>query len=200
MFKKIIFFLLISGLSYGQAKPIKIVDEKSPNRLSIYALNQSETDYDVNITITGTNIRQSSAKPRLTRVPAASKVLLKNLIIARGKQPSYTYDLFINDSLSKRVLKPPHIPIKIYPKKQIVIYITENCTRCDTILINLQNSNYIFTSIDLTENPEAKKRIKSYLINDIPSFDQLTNPVINLGGFLYTDLEDYSSLLEAMNQ
>lgn len=200
MFKKILFFVLISGLSYSQEKPIKIVDEKSPNRLSIYAFNQSETDYDVKITITGTNIRQSSAKPRLIRVPAASKVLLKNLIIARGKQPRYSYDLFINDSLSKRVLKPPHVPIKIHPKKSIVLYITENCTKCDTILSNLKNSNYIFTSIDLTQNPEDKKRIESYLINDIPSFDLLTNPIINLGGFLYTDLEDYSSLLEAMNQ
>lgn len=57
------------------------------------------------ITITGTNFRQSKARPRLIRVPSASKVHLKTLILLRGKTPSYTYDLKINDSLSRRALK-----------------------------------------------------------------------------------------------
>ncbi len=93
MLKKIILFLLITSYAFGQNSSIKISDEKKNNRLSVYALNESETDYDVKITITGKNIRQSSAKPRFIRVPGASKVLLKSLIIDRKKQPSYTYDL-----------------------------------------------------------------------------------------------------------
>lgn len=202
MLKKTLFFLFLIGIInvYGQNGPIKITDEEKNNRLSVFANNHSETDYDVKITITGTNIRQSSAKPRLIRVPAASKVLLKSLIINRGKQPSYTYDLVINDSLSRRVLKPPFKPIKIYPSKSIVLYVTENCKTCDTLLSGLNNSNYKFTSINLIEKPEVKERMATYLKNVVPSLDSFSDPIVSLGGVLYTKIYNYDQLLEEMNK
>ena len=202
MHKKIFFFLFVIGFisTYGQNGPIKISDETKNNRLSVFANNESETDYDVKITITGSNIRQSSAKPRLIRVPAASKVLLKSLIINRGKQPSYTYDLVINDSLSRRAIKPPFKSIRINPKKSIILYITENCKTCDTLLSELNNSNYKFTSINLFEKPEVKDRMATYLKNEVPSLDSFSNPIISLGGFLHTKINNYSTLLEALNK
>lgn len=200
MLKKILFFLLITSYAFGQNSSIKIADEKKNNRLSVYALNESETDYDVKITITGKNIRQSSAKPRFIRVPAASKVLLKSLIIDRKKQPSYTYELVVNDSLSRRALKPSATPIKINPKKQIVLYLTENCTTCDSIVSNLESGKYIYNTINLVENPDVKTRIATYLESKVPDIDALTNPVISLGGVLYFLLEDYESVLEELNK
>ena len=200
MLKKIIFFLLIIGNAYGQNSDIKITDEIKNNRLSVYALNQSETDYDVKINITGKNIRQSSAKPRFIRVPAASKVLLKSLIIERKKQPSYTYELEVNDSLSRRALKPSAKPIRINPKKQIVVYLSDYCQTCDTILSGLNNSKYIFSTINLTEKPDVKERMKTYLEGTIPSLDTLVNPVISLGGVLHTKIDNYNLLLEELKK
>ena len=186
--------------AYGQNGPIKVTDEKKNNRLSVFANNESETDYDVKITITGSNIRQSSAKPRLIRVPAASKVLLKSLIINRGKQPSYTYDLVINDSLSRRALKPPFKSIRINPNKPIILYITENCKTCDTLISDLNNSNYKFTSINLIEKPEVKERMATYLKNVVPSMDSFSDPIVSLGGVLYTKIYNYSELLDELNK
>ncbi len=195
MLKKILFCLLITTYAFGQKSSIKITDEKKNNRLSVYALNESETDYDVKITITGKNIRQSSAKPRFIRVPGASKVLLKSLIIERKKQPSYTYELVVNDSLSRRALKPSATPIKINPKKQIVLYTSVNCQNCDSILNGLNNSKYKFTTINITEKPDVKERMIKYLDNVIPSLDTLTNPIISLGGVLHTKLDTYKILM-----
>jgi hypothetical protein len=200
MLKKIILFLLTIGNAYGQNSDIKITDETKNNRLSVYALNQSETDYDVKITITGKNIRQSSAKPRFIRVPAASKVLLKSLIIERKKQPSYTYELEVNDSLSRRALKPPAKPIRINPKKQIVLYLSDYCQTCDSVLNGLNNSKYIFTTINLSEKRDVKERMKTYLEGTIPSLDTLVNPVISLGGVLHTKIDNYNLLLEELNK
>lgn len=200
MSKKIIFFLLIISNVYGQKSTIKITDETKNNRLFVYALNQSETDYDVKITITGKNIRQSKAKPRFIRVPAATKVLLKSLIIERKKQPSYTYDLVVNDSLSRRALKPPATPIRINPKKQIVLYLSDNCQTCDSILTGLNNSKYIFTTINFSEKPDVKERMKTYLEGTISSLDTLTNPVVSLGGFLYTKIDNYDKLINELNK
>lgn len=200
MIKNVIFFLFIIGNLYGQNSAIKITDETKNNRLSVYALNESETDYDVKITITGKNIRQSTAKPRFIRVPAASKVLLKSLIINRKKQPSYTYDLVVNDSLSRRALKPSATPIKINPKKQIVLYISDVCNTCDSILSDLNSGKYIFSSINLSKKPDVKERMKTYLEGTIPSLDTLANPIINLGGVLYTKIDSYTLLLEELNK
>lgn len=200
MLKNIIIFLFVISNAIGQTTNIKISDETKKNRLYVYATNRSVTDYDVKIYITGTNIRQSSAKPRYVRVPAASKVLLKSLIIERGKQPSYTYELEVNDSLSRRALKPPFESIRIDPPKQIVVYVTENCKTCDSIISGLENSKYIYSTISLADEPEAKERMRSYLGSEVPSMDSLTNPIVNIGGLLYTTIENYEMLMESLNK
>ncbi len=200
MIKKIILFFFVIGNAYGQTSPINIIDETKKNRLSVYALNQSETDYDVKIDITGTNVRQSSAKPRFVRVPAASKVLLKSLIIERGKVPSYTYELEVNDSLSKRSLKPPFEAIKIDPPKQILVYVTENCKTCDSILDGLNNSNYLYTKINIIDKPDVKERMMTYLGDEVSSLESLTNPIVNIGGLLYTNIKNYEMLMESLNK
>ncbi|GMN05205.1 hypothetical protein MTsPCn5_05930 [Croceitalea sp. MTPC5] len=48
---------LNSVFSISQSQPIKIVDEKSNNRLALYAVNDTETDYDVLLSVKGTNFR-----------------------------------------------------------------------------------------------------------------------------------------------
>jgi len=200
MVQKLILFLFVIGNAYSQNSDIKIADETKNNRISVYALNESQIDYDVKIKITGKNIRQSAAKPRFIRVPSATKVLLKTLIIERKKQPSYTYELIVNDSLSRRVLKPHAEPIKINPKKQIILYVSDNCITCDSILKGLNNGKFKFSVIDLTEKPDVKARMKSYLEGTIPSVDTLTNPIISLGGVLHTKIDSYNLLMEKLNK
>lgn len=199
MLKKIVFVLfIIVCQAYAQEGPVKIVEEKIPNRLALYAVNESETDYDVMLTVTGTNFRQRAGKPRLMRVPSATKVLVKTLILARGKHPSYTYELVLNDSLSRRALRKQAIPIKIKPKKQITLYITEECKTCDTIVNSLEQSKYIYTAHTLSEKPEIRKQIAMALANTRTPLDSVSNPVISLAGKLYTEIEDYEALLEKL--
>ena len=49
--------------------------------------------------------RDELQPPRPVRVPAASKVMMANLIVERGKRANYTYKLEVNDSLSRRALR-----------------------------------------------------------------------------------------------
>jgi len=201
MLKRIVFalFFLVSNV-YAQEKPIKIVEEKLPNRLALYAENHSETDYDVKITVSGKNIRQSSGKPRLMRIPSASKVLLKTLIVSRGKQPSYTYNLEINDSLSKRSLKRPSVPIKIKPKKRILLYTTPNCTSCEAIVTGLENSIYIFESSPITEHPQLQERMKKALAGTKTPLDSIKTPIVNLAGRIFVEFDNFESLMEEVNK
>ncbi len=189
--------LLVMMKVHAQQKPIKVITKDIPNRLAFYAVNETEQDYDVQITIKGTNFRQSAARPRLVRVPGASKVHLKTIILTRGKKPQYTYDLMVNDSLSRRALKKEFTKIKIKPRKPIVVYITEKCIGCDSLIMPLDASNYKFTVHRLNEEIQIKDQLKRFFTRPL---DSIETPIVNLGGKLFTGIETYEQLLEELNK
>jgi arsenate reductase-like glutaredoxin family protein len=200
--KRLPYFLIclfVLFQAYAQEQPIKIVAEEIPNRLAFYAINENDQAFDVKLTITGTNFRQSRATPRFIRVPAISKVHMKTIILMRGKKPSYTYDLAVNDSLSKRALRKPAVKIKIRPKKQIVVYIPKSCLSCDSLISPLNEGPYKFTFHNLGEQPEIAEQLNRSLANSIV-LDSLETPIVNLGGRLYTRIETYDQLIEALEK
>ena len=196
MIKKITLFALFVAFQLSaQERPIKVVTKDIPKRLAFYAVNENEQDFDVKITISGTNFRQSKGRPRWIRLPGASKVHLKTIILNRGKRPNYTYDLAVNDSLSKRALKVKAERIKIRPKKSITIYITDICTSCDSIVQPLEHSNYLYKALKLSENPAVKDQLKNAFSRPL---DSISQPIVNLGGRLYTTIENYGQLLKVL--
>ncbi len=206
MLKKIVILIYItSSLAIAQRGKVKIVEKDLPNRVAFYALNETHTDYDVKITIKGSNIRQSKVPPRLIRVPAASKVHLKTIILVRGKTPYYNYSLFVTDSLSRRAVKKEYEkldipPPKIVPKKHITMYVTKNCSSCDSIVGKLNLNNYLFRVQSLDTATAIKAQLSKFLGRPAETLDSLTIPVVNLGGKLYQEIENYQQLLEALEK
>jgi len=197
MLKKILllsFVICYTSIVFGQDSIIKIVDEKVSNRLMLYAVNETDIDYDVTITVEGVGFRQSSAKPRVTRVPAASKVNIARLSLIKGKFLDYSYKLIVTDSLSRRALRRQAESIKVKPKKLISVYIPENCSSCDSIMKPLIDSKYLFTSYDLGEKPEIKKQLGL----PIAQIDSLQTPLFSLAGLLYPEVKNYDQLLEKL--
>lgn len=199
--KKILLFFVFLFLNQVNAQeiPIEIIDEKISNRIRIYAINRNEKDYDVMITIKGSNFRQSKSRPRLIRVPATSKVHLKDLIVTRGEQAVYTYDLIVNDSLSRRAIKKEYKLIKIKPKKLITIYITDNCTNCNSFIDSLAQSRYLFSVLTLNEKPKAREALQKAFENKNITLDSIHKAIVSLGGHLYISIENYQQLLEKLN-
>jgi arsenate reductase-like glutaredoxin family protein len=201
MIKYILLFLLfITTQANSQDNPVKIVDEEIRNRLALYAVNESETDYDVLLTVSGTGFKQRAGKPRWMFVPSASKVLINTLIIERGKRVNYTYEIQINDSLSRRSLRKPTEPVKIKPKKPITVFITKDCRTCDTLIKKLDQGKYQYKIHILSEKPEIRKQIDRVLSQSKIPLDSLKTPIISLAGKLYTQIEDHDGLIEAMNE
>ncbi len=197
--------LILMPRLQAQVNPVKIVETKSKNRIAFFAVNETHTAYDVLFEVKGTNFRQSAAKPRLIRVPAAAKVHLKTIILLRDKQPLYTKSLKVNDSLSRRALKKEYQvleipPPKIKPKKQITVYVSANCAVCDSIVTKLNTQNYIFRNVSLNEKPEVKEQLGKYLAKTPAEMDSIADPIISLGGRLYTWINSYEQLLEELEK
>ena len=197
-----IILLLMTCSLVAQESLMTVIEEQKGNRLAFYAMNEDEKPYDVLFEVKGSDFRQSAARPRLIRVPATSKVHLKTIILYRDKAPKYTYTLKTNDSLSKRALKKEYTiievaPRPIKPKKHITVYTTLNCASCDTIVQKLSDNRYIFKQVNLNEKTEVREALSSTLGKPL---DSLKQPIINLGGHLYTWITDYETLLSELEK
>lgn len=199
-FAALLFLFMVNNVVFAQDRPVKIVDKKLNNRLMIYAINENEIDLDVSIVIKGTGFRQSKGKPRLFRIPRASKVHIASLIVERGRIAVYTYKLTVNDSLSRRVIRKPFEQIKIDPRKNILVYLKEGCSTCDSIVRKLDSSYYNYRTMNLEEKPEVKEfLIRTFKYTKTP-YDSIQNPIVSLGGVLYSEIENYEQLLEKLNE
>jgi hypothetical protein len=200
MIKKILLLLIVvlsAAPVCAQDGPIQIIEERIVNRMMFHALNETDTDYDILITVEGSDFRQSTAKPRLVRVPATSRVdNVARIMLIRGKEPKYTYKVVVNDSLSRRALRKEYKLVKVDPPKPITVYITQNCKGCDSIMKPLINSKYRFTSHKLAEKPEIASQLKLA----IPDLDSLETPVFSLGGLIFPKVINYEGLMEEMKK
>ncbi|MGX1930236.1 hypothetical protein [Flagellimonas sp. 2504JD4-2] len=209
MKQPLLVLLLCLGLGvsqlYAQAHPIKIEEKKGKNRITFYAVNKTYTPYDVLFEVKGSNFRQSAARPRWIHIPATSRVNLKTIILFRDKQPVYTKTIKVNDSLSKRALKKEYEkldipPPKIKPKKQITVYTRTNCASCDSIVSKLTVDNYLFRSVSLDEQPDVKEQLGKFLSKSPEEMDSIANPIISLGGRLYSWIASYEQLQEELHK
>lgn len=188
--------LFTCQLSFAQEKEIKIEEKRVANRLMLYAVNENLVDLDVSMTVEGTGFRQSKAKPRLTRVPATSKVHILNLMVTKGMQPMYNATITTSDSLSRRALRKPFDKIKIDPPRPFTIYITERCVTCDTIMSQLHASPYRFTEHILAEKPNIKEQISKAFVGASTPIDEVKNPIVSVLGKVYINIEDYETLMD----
>ncbi len=196
---------LTAAFAQAQGGTIKVAETKSRNRIAFFAENRTFTDHDVLFEVKGSNFRQSAAKPRWIRVPAASRVHLKTIILLRGKQPVYTKTLKTNDSLSKRAWKKEFEtldmpPLKVKPKKRITIYTSKRCDACDSIVGQLISWNFIFRSVSLDERPEIKEQLGQFLSRSTQEMDSLSGPIISLDGKLYNWITTFDQMMEEVEK
>lgn len=192
--------LFFTSKSLGQLRPVIIEEENEANRIYLYAVNQNNKDLDVSIEVSGTGIRQSGARDRLFRVPAASRVNIKTLVVERGATPRYSYELTVNEELSKRVIKKPAERIRIDPPKNILVYTRKGCEACAGLIKELDSSYYNYRTIDLDEDSKIRQYVSYELEKDSVALDSTTNPVISLGGKIRADIRAYEELRKLLEQ
>ncbi|MGK0379137.1 MAG: hypothetical protein ACJA1Z_002961 [Patiriisocius sp.] len=196
MKKEFLFALvfLLQAVVIAQVKELKIEEERRGNRIMLYGLNETLSDVEATVEVEGSGFRQSKRKPRGILVPATSKVHLINLMVNKGETPQYKVKQTVSDSISRRVLRKEATPIRINPKVPIILYVTEKCQTCDTLVAQLERSVYKYEKTNLAENPETKKHVG----NAMNRLDTISTPIFNIKGLLNTELLDYKDVEEKL--
>jgi len=199
-FTSILFILFLGTSIFAQEKPIELEEEKKANRLFLYAVNKNLVDYDILLTVQGTGFRQRSGRPRPYRVPATSRVQVMSLVVERGKQAVYTYDIVANDSLSRRAVVKPAKLIKIELPRKLTIYIPEACETCDVIMAKFAESPYIYTAHTLSETPLIKEQLSKAFAGSATPIDEVKNPIFSVNGKIFINIDSYEGIFEKMKE
>lgn len=195
------FILLNSTSVISQEYNIEIEDKLEANRLLIYAVNKNLIDLDVSIEVEGTGFRSRGGRQLVYRVPATSKVNISTLIVERGKQAMYTYQLTVSDSLSRRARIMPFELVKIEPKKPISLFTPEKCsTLCDSLISALDNSPYNYRLTKISDDENIKSQLEKSLVGGAERLAGMENPIVMLGGKMYVQIETYEDLMARMEE
>jgi len=196
--------LFFSIAGFAQSKdliPVEIEEKLVNNKLTLYAVNKNLVDLDVEIKVTGTQFRQRGGRQMKYRVPARSKAPVSTLIVDRGKQALYKYELTVNDSLSRRVIRPKFELIRVKPKRNITLFLPDSCTvKCDTLIAELNKSPYIFESVKIADDNNIKTQLSKSLVGGQERLDTLTGPIVMIGGKMYLKIRQYDELMEKMEE
>jgi hypothetical protein len=199
-FISLCFILFLGTTLFAQEKPIELEEEKKANRLFLYAVNKNLVDYDILLTVKGTGFRQRNGKPRPYRVPATSRVQVMSLVVERGKQAVYTYDIVANDSLSRRAVVKPAELIKIETPEKLTIYLPEACETCDDIMTKFEASPYIYTVHTLSEKPLIKEQLSKAFVGSSTPIDEIKNPIFSFTGKIFINIDTYEGIFEKMKE
>lgn len=196
-----LFFVSTATLQSQNQTQIKITDEIQKNRLLIFATNQTMNDLDIVLTLEGTGFRQRSGVPRKMRIPARAKVNVLNLVIERDKTPYYTHSIEISEELTGRSLRfEPIEYIKIKPKANITLFIPDNCTNCDEIISQLDESPYIYTKHILADNEEMKTQLAPAFNRTDYSIETTDAAIIMIGGTMYPNLNSFEEINQKLEE
>ena len=194
MVKKIILLFIATCpfVTQAQVTEIKVEEERRGNRIMLYGLNETLEDLEVTFEVDGTGFRQSKRKPRGVLIPAASKVHMLNLMVNKGETPNYKVKQTVSDSISRRTLRKQSSPIRIPTAKPIIMYVTENCNTCDSLVAKLERSPYKFQNTYLAQDSITRKQVAK----GITRLDTIVTPIFNIKGILNTEILNYEDVFE----
>ena len=197
-----LFLLTLNATSlFSQEYTVDIEDKLEANRLQLYAVNRNLVDLDVAIEVEGSGFKKRDAREIFYRVPATSKVNIMTLIVERKKQALYSYKLKVNDSLSRRARIAPFELIKIDPKKPITVFIPQNCSsKCDSIIMPLNESPYNYRMVRVTEDENVKSQLSAALSGGLERLETMDTPIVMVGGKMYVMIENYNDLMTRVEE
>jgi len=93
-------------------------------------------------------------------------------------------------------MRPTATKIKIDPLKTVILYTFNQCITCDSLVSSLDKSVYNYSKINLSENIAKYKALEKY----IPSLDTIKTPILNIGGYILTNLKTAEEVIEKIEK
>ncbi|WP_203459650.1 glutaredoxin domain-containing protein [Lacinutrix sp. WUR7] len=204
MKKTTFYFLLffLSTLSFAQNNHAHISIEKKEKgkQVNVYAVNSSNTDYEVFIKINAVGFRKSAENMVTKTVPAKSEVKMASLIRI-SEDSNVTFGVIVNEighDKEKRINPITFTFDENKKNKPITVFVKDYCDLCDNTIKLFSDNNIVYTIYNIDEDKEYYQKIQQELLNRKNDKTSLV-PIIEIEDSIYNRLESRDKLIKALN-
>ena len=195
-------FTTFLGFAQNNHSHIKIQDETKGKKVDLYAVNSSNTDYEVFLKINATGFRRIAENPVTKLVPANSKVKMSQLIKITNAESNYTFGMIVNE-VGHDIEKEEDIINFSFDesktKTPVTIYIKDYCDLCAKTIKLFRDNNVVYTVLNIDEDYTYLSDLHKELIErkkDTVSYV----PMLRINNELYTKLRTQDNLIEALKK
>lgn len=203
--KKIIFYFLfflisIYGFTQNNHSHIKIEDETIGKRVEIFAVNSSNTDYEVFLKINSTGFRRIATNPITKIVAANSRVKMADLIKISKTESNYSFGIIVNEVDHDSEKEEDAIDFTFDESKSktpVTIYIKDYCDLCAKTIKLFRDNDVVHTILNIDEDYSYLTNLHQELIErkkDTVSYV----PILRIKNELYTKLRNEDKLIEVL--
>ena len=202
--KKIPFYFLlffVSAFSFAQSNHAHISIEKKEKgkRVDVYAVNSSNTDYEVFIKINAVGFRKSAENMVTKAVPAKSEVKMVSLIKI-SDDSNVTFGMIVNEigHDTEKVANAIDFTFDENKKnKPVTVFVKDYCSLCESTIKLFSDNNIVHTIYNIDEDKEYYQKIQQELLNRKNDKTSLV-PIIEVEDSIYNRLESRDKLIKAL--
>ncbi|WP_452232605.1 glutaredoxin family protein [Lacinutrix sp. MEBiC02595] len=203
MKKTTFYFLLffVSAFSFAQNNHahISIKKKEKGKRVDVYAVNSSNTDYEVFIKINAVGFRKSAENMVTKAVPAKSEVKMASLIRI-SDDSNVTFGMIVNEigHDTEKVANAIDFTFDENKKnKPVIIFVKDYCSLCESTIKLFSDNNIVHTIYNIDEDKEYYQKIQQELLNRKNDKTSLV-PIIEVEDSIYNRLESRDKLIKAL--
>ena len=173
-------FLLFSVQGFSQGLKVLISEKKSGKRVVLFAENKTNDTLNVFLMVNSEGFRKSANKPVIKNIPPATKVSMLTMIEMSDVPSTYTYDLIVNEDLTKTSISTENqakdIEKQLYGK--LVLFTNANCTDCTQLITELNSKRIPHRVFDINKDQVIYRQFMAHIERSLTVETKIRFPII----------------------
>lgn len=203
--KSTIFTLLLIFCTitlYAQETRVLISEEKKGKRITLYGENTTQDTLNVFFMVQSEGFRRSADRPTIKFINPGEKISLITMIELANVPSSYNYTLVVNEEENNKSIthEKPTIDIEKQVTGKLVLFIDEDCQKCEYLKTLLTNNRIKYQLFDIDGDPELFHQFNLFVKKKHPEVDAIRLPVIWNKNEMLLGFDDANDILNYLNE
>ncbi|MCK7590500.1 hypothetical protein M0G43_07950 [Subsaxibacter sp. CAU 1640] len=217
MKNKILFLFALLSIYIGQAqqKDVKIATVKTDSDIAFNAINHSDVDQEVTLTLKVLNLR-GYTRPVTKTVPANDTLEMVKVLIVKNKKYSYTSNytykpVSVDDSkpngivitdmnmLKRLMIEKTTRDVGDY-NEGLVVFIKDGCPRSQLTAKHLIENGVDFRIVNISRDAKHDQLLWEILRKDTPMLQSFAFPVVINNGEVAYNMQDLQGYLDELTK
>lgn len=185
-------FIFITNFAFSQTEKIEVIQNKVDDKVVLFVKNNTESDYQVTLSVDLYNAKISTANPYAQVVPANSEMEYMTIKPANGG--AYQYSISYTSRKLKTTITPT-VDDFDFKEDNIYIFTKQGCGRCRIALEKLNENEIDFVELNTTNDSNNNEILWKKLSEENSNINSVTMPVIVTNKTTYYNIPNLSTFM-----